>query len=138
MDCRSCAKSPGEAPSGAAVALGGRTGRPGGGGTPWPRPARSLPQEEALEPPPGRRGGGVTGNGAPRAASAALGRSGSRPPCCRRPRGREEECDNPIKKRSTSPVGTSTPRRAETVGRSTPRLAPTGVSAPGPSLENGA
>lgn len=80
-----------------------------------------LPVPTGSQPPPGRgaraaaRGGGVTGNGAPRAASAPAPGL-----CSRRPRGRRESVTTCSRKRSTSPVGSATPGRAEAVGRPTP------------------
>lgn len=133
--------SPRERLCGTAVPLGRRDGQ-ARGGTPRPRRARSLPQKEAPEPPPGGRGGGVTGSGAPPTASAALGRSGSRPVPPAEPGDSPEKCDNPIREGTPLPVGGCAPSRGlQTVRRPpppAPRLAPTGVSAPGPSLENGA
>lgn len=91
MDSISHAKSPRRGPEWDCSPLERRDGPAWGRGDALAETGSQPPQEEAPESPPGSRGGGVTGDGAPRAASAAFGRSGSRPPCSRRPRGREEE-----------------------------------------------
>jgi hypothetical protein len=86
-DSVSHAKCPGEALSGAAVPLGDRTDRPGGGD--------ALAEPGSL-PPPGRGAGAAArpprGRGDRHGSSPSrLRRSSSRPWGCGRPRGREEK-----------------------------------------------